>query len=59
MYDPQTLVIGSMLQLGAHTLQTSSYLDSKVVYTWNTPHNHDLHIAYIHTYSLAARYTSY
>ena len=35
------------LRLGAYALQTSSDLDSRVVYTRNTPRNHDLYITYI------------
>ena len=31
---------------GAYALQTSSDLDSRVVYTRNTPRNHDLYITY-------------
>ena len=34
------------LRLGSFALQTSSDLDSQVLYTRNTPHNHDLYITY-------------
>ena len=40
---------------GAYALQTSSDLDSRVVYTRNPPHNHDLYITYIIIYICSAR----
>ena len=43
------------LRLGAYALQTSSDLDSRVVYTRNTPRNHDLYITYTYIYEVYIR----